>query len=234
LADGISISTSILHLNLAKCSLTDDGGEAIVQSLLINEVCNELNLSDNHLSLKTAKALAEVFAENKSLRRLDLSRNMLCEDEAIAELMKGLVGNATLEELDLSWNGLRGDDSLRKTLLKSIKLSRLRVLNLENNQLSSVELRRIAIGLKRSETIEEAYIGGNLITEDVDAKLIGVFASESPLRLMSFGSWFHLSREAFKVRNVLVVLDKVFSLFSRPTVAFSFCKRSERRSLPSS
>lgn len=156
-------------------------------------------MSNNGLSLKTAKAFAEVFAKNKALKRLDLSCNVLCEDEAIAVLMKGLAGNATLEELDLSWNGLGGDDSLRKTLSKSIKLSKLRVLNLENNRLSAVELRRIAIGLMRSETIEEAYIGGNLLTEDVDAKLIGVFASDSPLKLMSFGSWFHLSREAFKV-----------------------------------
>lgn len=207
MSDGISISTSILHFNLARCSLSDDGGQAIVQSFLINDVCNELNLAGNGLSLKTAKAFAEVFAENKSLKRLDVSHNMLHEDEAIVKLLKGLAHNATLEELNLSWKALGGDESLGKALSKSIKSSKLRVLKMENNRLSTVELRRIAIGLKRSQTIEEAYIGGNRNAADVDAKLIGVFKSSSPLRLLSFGSWFHLSQEAFKVRDVFDVLD---------------------------
>jgi Leucine Rich repeat len=184
---------------LANCNISDDGGEAIGKSFLINETCNELNVSDNSMSCKTAKVFGEVLCSNRSLMRLDLSHNRLGENNAFVSLMKGLAMNETLADLSVSWNAL-GGELFGKLLLKSIKTSKLRTLKMEHNRLSTLELKKLAIGLRRSRTIEEVYIAGNLILGGDDVDLIGAFKSKSPLKLMSFGKWFHLSHEAFKVR----------------------------------
>ena len=120
------------------------------------------------------------------------------EDYAIVSVLKGLAQNETLEYLDLSWNSLCGEP-FGKVLSKSIKLSNLRTLKMEHNRMSTFELKKLSLGLKYAKTIEEVYIGDNLILNREDVNLINVFKSKSPLKLLSFGKWFHLSREAFNV-----------------------------------
>lgn len=65
--------------------------------------------------------------------------------------------------------------------------------------MSKFELKKLKVGLKISKTINEVYIEGNSFGEDDDVNLINVFTTKSPLELMSFGKWFHLSQDAFKV-----------------------------------
>lgn len=194
----MSISKSIIHLSLANCHIPDDGVEAIARAFVTNNVCTELNLSSNFMSLKSAKVLEEVLVVNTTLEKLDLSYNALYQDDAIIYVLKGLSNNETLQVLDLSWNSLCGE-SLTKILAKSIKASKLKVIKLEHNRLSTIELKKVAIGLKYSKTIEEVYVADNLILEGDDVVLINVFNSKSSLTLLSFGKWFYLSREAFDV-----------------------------------
>lgn len=201
LAEGFAISISILHLNLSNCNIFDDGGEAIVKSFLINSVCQELNLSCNSLSLKTAKAFEEVLIENRTLRNLDLSHNSFYEDFAINNILAGLQQNESLENLDLSWNALCGEP-FGKVLSKSIKSSKLKVLRMEHNRMQTFELKKLALGLKFSKTIEEAFVGGNSFLNGEDVNFINALNSKSPLKYLSFGKWFHLSCEAFRVISI--------------------------------
>lgn len=191
-------SISIVHLNLSNNHITDDGGEILVSFLMRNYSCRDLNLSSNMLGYKTATAMGEVLQINKTLEKLDISHNQLHERYGIVEIMKALMDNESLECLDISWNGL-GGEPLGKILSKSVKKARLKILRMEFNKLSSFEFKKLALGMKYSETIEEVYVGGNKFQPDDDVILIGVFKTESPLMLLSFGDSYHMSHDAFKV-----------------------------------
>lgn len=130
--------------------------------------------------------------------KLDLSHNSLYEDFAVVNLLKGLSQNETLEYLDLSWNSLRSEP-FGKALPKAIKLSRLKVLKLNYNQMSKFELKKLALGLKNSKTIDQLFVEGNMFAAGGDEILVNVFNTDSPLTLLSFGKWFQLSQNAFKV-----------------------------------
>lgn len=198
LSEGITISTSIDRFDFSNCNISDDGGEFITKSFLSNSACKDLNLSFNKLALKSAKVFEVVLIKNKSLVKLDLSHNSLYEDFAVVDLLKGLSQNESLEYLDLSWNSLRGEP-FGKALPEAIKLSGLKILKLNNNQMSTFELKKLAFGLRRSETINELFIEGNMFAARDDEILVNVFNSDSPLTLLSFGKWFQLSQNAFKV-----------------------------------
>jgi Ran GTPase-activating protein (RanGAP) involved in mRNA processing and transport len=185
-------------LSLSNCHIPDDGVAAIASAFLANNVCSDLDLSSNFVSLKTATALEEVLAVNRTLEKLNLSYNSLNEDQAICNILRGLMKNETLRHLDISWNSLCGE-AFSRIIAKSIRLSKLQTLKIEHNRLSTPELTKLAIGLKFSKTIEEVHLADNLIFDEDDRNLIRVFKSNSPLTLMSFGPWFHLSREAFNV-----------------------------------
>lgn len=170
----------------------------MVQAFITNDICKDLNLSSNRLSTKTSKMLQFVLAENETLRNLNLSHNFFYEDDSIVNVLMGLEKNKTLEDLNLSWNALRGE-SFGKKLSRAIRQSKLKVLNLEHNQMSTFELKKLAFGLRKSETIEEVYVNDNLFLDGEETALINVFKSESPLRFLSFGRWHHLPRDAFRV-----------------------------------
>lgn len=163
-----------------------------------NESCTELNLSCNALSLKTSIAFGEVLPLNGTLRRLDLCHNRFYEQFAIVKLLDGLMRNKSVEYLDISWNALYGE-IVGKSFSKTIKGSKLKVLKIENNKLRKFELQKLALGIKFSKTIEEVYVGGNSFRSEDDENMVKVFTTKSPLQLLSFGSFFHLSHEAFEV-----------------------------------
>lgn len=197
LSNGISKSISVVYLNVSNCNISDVGGEVLVESFLKNSVCEELVLASNFLALKTSKALGKVLAENITLKVLDLSYNSFYEDNAIVNVLKGLSQNEQLENLDLSWNGLSGEP-FGMILSKSIKASKLKTLKMKYNRMATFELKKLALGLKYSKTINEVYIEGNFFNGE-DHNLLNVFNSKSPLKMISFGKWFHLSPDAFKV-----------------------------------
>lgn len=200
LLHAFAVSPSIISLNLSNNNITDEGGEMLASFLMRNEVCRELNLSRNSLGFLAANALGKVLLENHTLQKLDLCHNRLYENFGIVQLLEGLRWNKSLEYIDVSWNGLYGE-SLGNVLSRSLKGAKLKVFKIENNSLASFELQKLALGMKYSKTIEEVYVGGNfpVTAEEEDQVLVQVFGSNSPLQLLSFGSSYHLSHEAFEV-----------------------------------
>ncbi|KAI9003158.1 hypothetical protein BC832DRAFT_95391 [Gaertneriomyces semiglobifer] len=115
--------------SVKKLDLTDNwigvGGGVLVQSLQINRVLRELNLSGNHIDADGGREIAEMLQFNMTLEVLNLSNNQLGDREA-QSLAEGLRQNSTLKVLDLSHNqfgcigamalgaGLSGNDGLRE------------------------------------------------------------------------------------------------------------------------
>lgn len=198
LAEGISISTSIVRLNLSSCNINDVGGFELVNAFMTNATCAELNLSHNSLGLQSAQALEEVLKENQSLKSLDLSHNSLFEENAIIPVLKGVLANRSLNHLDLSWNSLSGE-IFGQLLMKCLKMTNLVTLNLKHNLLKSLEMGKLAAGLKKSSTLRDVFVEGNQVTADDEVELVKVFYSKSSLSLLSFGKWHQLSHQAHDV-----------------------------------
>lgn len=198
LSPALATSISITHINLSCNQITDNGGEILVKFLIQNSTCVDVKLAKNELSVKTARVLASVLETNETLKSLDLSHNNFHEQFAGVEIMKGISKNETLEFLDLSWNGLYGEE-FGKTLSKYVKKSGLKIFKLEHNRLSSFDFKKLSLGIKYSNVIQEVYIGWNFFLPDDDVTLIKVFGTDTPLQLLSFGDSFHLSHEAYSV-----------------------------------
>lgn len=204
LVQAFSNSSSIISLNLSNNEITDDGGEILVSFLSSNDFCEELDLSCNCLGFASSVELGKALLENQTLIKLDLRHNRLYENFGIVQLMQGLSMCKSLAYLDVSFNAICGEP-VGAILSKSIKKMNLKVLKIENNGLQSYELKKLALGLKYSKTIREVYAGGNSFTSEEEEAMVKVFASNSPLQLLSFGSFYHLSHEAYEVNlNFLI------------------------------
>ncbi|RCH90169.1 hypothetical protein CU097_010450 [Rhizopus azygosporus] len=92
--------------NPSICTQSLDGIASIKQALLVNRSLKDLCLSDTGLTTEAVIAIAESLAENKSLSRLDLSKNPLID---IAGMMAIAVSirlnhNITFIDINISTN----------------------------------------------------------------------------------------------------------------------------------
>lgn len=130
---GISLSHSIIDLNLSGCQIRDDGGVIVANAMKINDICKVLDLGHNLLYINSARELGQMLRVNKSLDILELGWNNFYGKGCIPALFLGLRKNADLKEIGLSFNGLSGDEfgtELRKTLMRNKTLKKI---TLENN-----------------------------------------------------------------------------------------------------
>lgn len=146
----------------------------------------------------SSKALEVLFMKNESINKVNLSYNFFNLDNSIVNILRGIGHNDTIEHLDLSWNGARGRD-IGKIFRKSLKKSKVKMLNLEHNLLGQFEFKKLALALKKSKTIEEVYVGDNPLPDETDDILMKAFkAKKNVLRLISFGKWHKLSNDAMQ------------------------------------
>lgn len=198
LSQSLSVSNSIRTIKLKNCGLNDFRGSLFVRPLLKNVSCEHFDLSYNSLSGMSSKALEQLFMKNESISHVNLSYNFFNLDSSLVNILRGLGHNDKIEYIDLSWNGAKGRD-IGKILRKSLKKSKVKILNLEHNLFGTFEFKRLTLALKKSKTIEEVYIGDNPLPDETDDIIMKAFKSKkNVLRLISFGRWHKLSNEALQ------------------------------------
>ncbi|XP_030687399.1 leucine-rich repeat-containing protein 74A [Globicephala melas] len=148
-------NTSVLTLELADNSITEEGILSLVEMLQENYYLQEMNISDNDLGLEGARILCEFLQNNTSslfslqlsgnnfkeeaaelfcqalstnyrIKSLDLSHNQF-SDKAGEYLGQMLALNVGLQSLDLSWNHLyiQGVVALCSGLRANVSLKKL-------------------------------------------------------------------------------------------------------------
>ena len=95
----LSTNKSLTTLVLNTGSISDDGVIALAQSLLPNEVLENLHLNDNPgITSDSAHSLAELLLINKKLQHLYLHRTNI-DTDGVLILMESLETNNTLAKL---------------------------------------------------------------------------------------------------------------------------------------
>ena len=137
LAKAIASSPNLVSLAVTESQITDDNIGLLVKSLSSLNVLLHLDLSNNMITAKGAKFIAdELIAPKKSiLCSVDLSGNKLSSD-GCAAIGQALVSNESLISLILRLNNI--GDSGAMVLFESLRVNKtLEHLNLSANNLCS-------------------------------------------------------------------------------------------------
>ena len=114
LTETCRVNKSLTHLDLSNNSkFSDSGALCIFEGLQQNSTLVDLNLSQTGLSVtdpNTARSLIEMLQINKSLKHLDLSRNLNMSDLGARCIFEGLQHNTVLVNLNLSQTGVSATD----------------------------------------------------------------------------------------------------------------------------
>ncbi|KAG0241831.1 hypothetical protein BGX31_000845 [Mortierella sp. GBA43] len=109
IATALASNQHLTHLYIPHNNIGEQGLTEICRNLKNNNSLVGLDLEHNHIghgqSVVGMKSLAEVLMNNKSLREINLSYNLL-SSEGVEELMKGVAANSTLESLILTNCGI--------------------------------------------------------------------------------------------------------------------------------
>lgn len=105
---------NIKKLNLGMCHLNTD--VELVVGALIDSPIEDLNLEHNYLNYKGGEAIPNLIRRTKTLKKLNLARNLL--DEEFRPIIAALSVNNTITDLNISGNelGKSGSKMLQQSL----------------------------------------------------------------------------------------------------------------------
>lgn len=130
--------SNLQQLNLSNNALSLASSQALCDLLRDSKTLVALNLSHNQLKDREMQLLCEALQKNQTLLRLHLSENKF-GIPGMTSIAKFLEENAKIEEIYLSWNQIRGVGALK--IVETLKFhASLRVCDLSWNALASSEL----------------------------------------------------------------------------------------------
>uniref|UniRef100_A0A182M7Z9 Uncharacterized protein n=1 Tax=Anopheles culicifacies TaxID=139723 RepID=A0A182M7Z9_9DIPT len=192
-------NSGVRLLEAAHCQISDRAGSVLFSALMYSDCIETIDLSWNHLDITSGVAIGRFLSIQKTIKDLTLTGNHLYHEvQCIVPLLLGSIGNETLEQLDLSWNGLRGEE-FGRALLKAIPQTKLKRLKLEHNLLGVLEMSFVVRMMKKSETLEQLWLGSNMLDDTVTLDLVRTFVRHPALSVISLGSYYFISQAAAKL-----------------------------------
>ncbi|KAF4116601.1 NACHT, LRR and PYD domains-containing protein 12-like isoform X2 [Onychostoma macrolepis] len=162
-----SSNSHLTELDLGNNDLRDSGAKLLSDGLKSSHCqLNTLRLYGCSLTAQSCESLSSALqSSNSCLRELDLSNNDI-QDSGVKLLSDGLKRNCQLEILRFSICNLTAQscESLSSALQSSN--SRLRELDLSNNDLQDSGVKLLSDGLKRNCKLEILRLSGCMVTEE--------------------------------------------------------------------
>ena len=175
--------SSLKCLNINHNQVNEEAGEALASVILCNTGMEELHLRNNTIArglLNVAKALQHVT----SLKSIDIGNNNIPK-EVSSELALVVESNKHLENLCLHNNNLK---SSAFTILQSLStISTLKLLDLNNNQLSEESGEALTSVVLHSTELEELYLYGNDLGKGI-LQVVKALQHNSLLKVLNLGS----------------------------------------------
>jgi Ran GTPase-activating protein (RanGAP) involved in mRNA processing and transport len=152
-------SPALRELSLLHCYMGSAGARHLADGLSsMNSVVEKLDLSRNMLGDEEASIFARVLLANQNLKSLQLNNNDIGDAGAV-ELAVVLRHNNTLDFLNL-WANLIGSDGASALAKALVANDALKDLELGDNSICDDGATSIAEMLTRNESIEKVCIGG--------------------------------------------------------------------------
>ena len=156
----IQVNTTLKKLDLSYNILSDDGATLISSCLKCNNLL-ELNISHNNITNKAIKNITEFIQVNTTLKKLDLSYNILSDDGAT--LISSCLKCNNLLELNISHNGIT--DKGTKEIAEAIEISlTLQNIDISRNHISVEGLVYFMEAVKNNCTLQVVNITHNNVT----------------------------------------------------------------------
>ncbi|XP_052002991.1 NACHT, LRR and PYD domains-containing protein 12 isoform X3 [Xyrauchen texanus] len=179
-ASAVQLNSPLRELDLSNSKL-DKYGVSILLSGLTSPHCQvqKLGLNSCNFSSDSCKSLTSVLmSTNSPLRELDLSYNELT-DNGVKSLCSGLISpHCKVLTLKLKWCGLT--NSCCEDLASVLKSSSLRELELKNNDLKDIGVKKLSTGLKDPQcSIEKLGLSGCMISEVGFSSLVSALSSNT-------------------------------------------------------
>ena len=151
---GISVSTTLILLNLRNCGITASGAEYLSQMLSQNRSLQSLDIGANkHIGDEGISSIAGALKSNKTLRELLMPHCGITDGKPISEALKT---NRTLVKLDLSANFCITDTaliSLGEGLRRNCGLEILKF----SPQVTNDSLKRFILSLQNSHLTKISF-----------------------------------------------------------------------------
>jgi hypothetical protein len=211
LAEGLKVNTTLHSLILENSQLDDDNLGIIASGL--GEAKDiplvKLYLRSNQVGDPGVAALGPFLQANSTLEKLDLSRNCVSSNGALA-LFSAFIHNRVtrIRSINLSHNtlwDLEDDEAGIEPFLQ--KNRSLRILNLEGNNLNDESIHALSYGIKHNDytALERLYLGWNAIGDEGTIALAEMLEVNTSLRVLGLGE--NLIQNA-GARAVLAAMDQ--------------------------
>ena len=172
---------TLRYLNLSSNKLSGE-----VAKYLADVICNNTSISTLYLANNNLKSMAGVVLHAlnnvSSLKVLDLDNNNMTS-EASVQLAGVIKNNSHLEELHLSNNDLQS--SVTVVLHALQQHSKLKLLNLNENNLPDTVGKDIALVIKRNTSIQDLRLGFNNLKSSIIPILLALKESKSRLNVLN-------------------------------------------------
>ena len=193
----------------------DAGFVEIMQALLVHDVIEIIDASDNDLTKVCCEQVAPALARNRSLKRLDLLHNARLGDEGILEILQSWSWqpNPAINELGLRGTAMGDESCKRLALLIANQETRICTLRLSNNCITAQGAAALSQALTRNQTVRTLKLdGNNLSNEGVQSLAMALETNDSLTKLFISNTAFSESAaaevaEALKKNRTLTDLD---------------------------
>ena len=131
-----------------------------------------LNLSENFITIDGVKIIAEFLKNNKTLQKLNLSRNAQTQfkSEGVKCILDSLLNNKNIECIDFSFMNLTGcGESIGNFITKNKSIENI---VLKNVLLNFNDFKNIFVPLKKSKTLKEIDVSMNDMGGDKSLQII--------------------------------------------------------------
>jgi Ran GTPase-activating protein (RanGAP) involved in mRNA processing and transport len=184
-------ASKLVKLTLMCCTFKKESLQILANGIVKSRSIDTLNLGASALGQDAELALSKILRGCPSLTSLNLSDtrggsyNQYYQLEALASAV--MDENCNLQSLNIAHNDLIGNAAIAFAPM----ISKLRTLNLSNNEISNTGIRAIGDALKISKTITDINLSNNLWTavgmEDILVFLSNLAANKSLQRLGLYG-----------------------------------------------
>ena len=184
---GLHNNKTVCKLNLSnnkQCCSNEEGITAICNCIKNkNNILQELCLSNNSIRNKV-QIIAEALQATKTLQKLDISNNHICDDDVKNEV------KSTKREIDMSaWHACLpfNNAAIPKPHVKTVDIFQIKKLNIACNNISSTV---IGSCIENNSILQELDISGSSITDEGAAIIAKAITINSALQILDISKNF--------------------------------------------